>query len=59
MLEPLSLTRIPLADEALREPVRAFLKSALQHLPPEQRARSWMGFDADFSRRLAAKAGSA
>lgn len=53
MLEPLSLTRIPPADEALREPVRAFLKSALQHLPPEQRARSWMGFDADFSRRLA------
>ena len=53
MLAQLPLTQIPAEDEALRGPVRAFLRSALLELPPEQRARSWMGFDAGFSRRLA------
>jgi alkylation response protein AidB-like acyl-CoA dehydrogenase len=32
-----------------------FLRDAISHIPPERRARSWMGFDADFSRKLAAK----
>ena len=44
---------IPPEDEALREPVRQFLASALEGMPPDRRARSWMGFDADFSRALA------
>lgn len=48
----LELTRIPAEDEALRAPVRDFLKSALATRPTEARARSWLGFDAAFSRSL-------
>jgi alkylation response protein AidB-like acyl-CoA dehydrogenase len=44
---------IPAEDEALREPVRRFLACALKDMPPDRRARSWMGFDADFSGALA------
>ncbi len=55
MLSALPLTPLPADDEALRAPVRAFLREALHGMPPEQRARSWMGFDADFSRQLAAR----
>ncbi|MFO1193921.1 MAG: acyl-CoA dehydrogenase family protein [Rhodoferax sp.] len=45
--------RIPAHAEAFRGEVRAFLQT--QWTPPaaEVRARSWMGFDRDFSRRLA------
>jgi len=53
MIESLSLTAIPSAAEALRARVRAFVDAAVAGMPPEQRARSWMGFDADFSRELA------
>lgn len=53
MLADLPLTRIPPEDEALRAPVRAFISQALAGMPPERRARSWMGFDASFSRALA------
>jgi len=52
VFESLSLTRIPEEDEALRAPVRAFLDAQLKGTPPEVRARSWGGFDADFSRAL-------
>jgi alkylation response protein AidB-like acyl-CoA dehydrogenase len=55
VLAPLPLTRIPEEDEALREPVRAFLREALTGMSPEQRARSWMGFDAYFSHKMAEK----
>ena len=55
MLAPLPLTRIPDEDEALREPVREFLREALAGMSPEQRARSWMGFDAYFSHKMAQK----
>ena len=51
-LDTLSLTPIPREDEALRLPVRAFLDEALAGVPAEVRARSWSGFDADFSRAL-------
>jgi acyl-CoA dehydrogenase len=54
MLAPLPLTRIPEEDEALREPVRAFLREALIGMTPETRARSWMGFNGYFSSRMAA-----
>jgi alkylation response protein AidB-like acyl-CoA dehydrogenase len=47
------LATIPPEDEALREPARRFLREALAGVSPEIRARSWMGFDAGFSRRLA------
>ncbi len=53
MLEPLTLTGIPDHAEALRPAVREFVKTYTEKVPLEQRARSWMGFDADFSRELA------
>jgi alkylation response protein AidB-like acyl-CoA dehydrogenase len=53
MIEPLPLTFIPAEDEALRAPVRAFLDEKLRGIPLETRARSWMGFDVEFSRALA------
>jgi alkylation response protein AidB-like acyl-CoA dehydrogenase len=37
----------------MRPAVRAFLDEALQGRPLDRLARSWMGFDADFSRALA------
>jgi alkylation response protein AidB-like acyl-CoA dehydrogenase len=55
LLEILELTAIPEADEALRAPVRDFLKTALVDMSADRRARTWMGFDADFTRALAAK----
>lgn len=53
MIDTLELTAIPPEDEALRAEVRAFLADALDGLEPDERARSWMGFDAGFSRQLA------
>lgn len=44
--------RIPPEAEAQRAPVREFLAEALRQRTPLQRAESWMGFDADFSREL-------
>lgn len=52
-MEPLHLGCIPEVDEALRPAVRAFLTMHMQGLAPEIRARSWMGFDAEFSQALA------
>lgn len=51
--EALQLAAIPAQDEALRASVRAFLREALQDMPADRRARSWMGYDAEFSRALA------
>jgi len=53
MIDTLELTAIPPEDEALRAEVRAFLADTLDGLEPDERARSWMGFDAGFSRQLA------
>lgn len=55
MIPSLALTAIPSQDEALRADVRAFLDETVAAIPPDIRARSWMGFDADFSRKLAAR----
>jgi alkylation response protein AidB-like acyl-CoA dehydrogenase len=49
-LDSLSLTGLPAADEALRGPVRAFVRQAVAQLPPHVRARSWSGYDSNFSR---------
>ena len=46
---------LPSGLEPLRARVRAFLTDWSQTCPPEKRALSWMGFDADFSRSLGAK----
>lgn len=53
MIEPLTLTSVPEHAEALRPAVREFVKTYTEKVPLEQRAHSWMGFDADFSRELA------
>lgn len=53
MIDTLELTHLPAEDEALRRDIRLFLDHELQGMAPEKRARSWMGFDAAFSRRLA------
>jgi len=44
---------LPAEAEALRPQVRAFLREHCPPEPPHRRARSWMGFDASFSQRLA------
>ncbi len=38
--------------EALRHEVRAFLAEELTDLPPATRAKSWSGFDGEFSRKV-------
>lgn len=52
MFETLKLSRLPEAEEALRAPIKALIADALGGWSPTQRARSWMGFDKDFSRIL-------
>ncbi|WP_322012415.1 acyl-CoA dehydrogenase family protein [Paraburkholderia sp. J12] len=46
---------LPTAAEAFRADVRQFLSTEMPTLPADRRARSWMGFDAGFSRKLAAR----
>ncbi len=48
-----TLTALPAEAAAFRQQVKAFLRQHLPASPPDVRARSWMGFDADFSRALA------
>ncbi|MBB2919570.1 acyl-CoA dehydrogenase family protein [Cupriavidus alkaliphilus] len=55
LLSTFRLTTLPPHALAFRAEVRAFLDQHLPALPPETRARSWMGFDAGFSRALAAR----
>lgn len=38
--------------EKLRAEVREFLQSELATMPPRSKAQSWVGYDADFSRKL-------
>jgi alkylation response protein AidB-like acyl-CoA dehydrogenase len=55
LLDAFHLTALPAEAEAFRAEVKQFIAD---HLPPataDVRARSWMGFDAAFSRRLAAR----
>ncbi|MEE8445671.1 MAG: acyl-CoA dehydrogenase family protein [Alphaproteobacteria bacterium] len=51
----LDLCELPPAATALREEVRAFLGDTLSEYPPAGRARSWVGFDGGFSRKLGAR----
>ena len=51
-LNSLNLTRIPAEDEALRTEVRTFLSEAVREMPAHVRARSWGGYDPQFSREL-------
>lgn len=53
MIEAFGWADIPPQDEALRAPVRAFLAERLAGTSSARRARSWLGFDAEFTRDLA------
>ncbi|MEZ5675768.1 MAG: acyl-CoA dehydrogenase family protein [Thalassovita sp.] len=53
MLHELPLSAIPAGDEAVRAEVRAFALAETAGMTPAQKARSWMGFSADFSRKMA------
>mgnify|MGYP001343445384 CR=1 FL=1 len=44
--------RIPDADEALRPKIRAFIAERIGRYPAEERARTCMAFDAQFSREM-------
>lgn len=53
LLEAFRLTALPAHAEAFRHEVKHFLAKHLPQVPADVRARSWTGFDADFSRKLA------
>ena len=53
MIHELPLVTIPAQDEAMRLEVREFARRYVDAMAPDLRARSWMGFDAEFSRQLA------
>ncbi|MGO4326186.1 acyl-CoA dehydrogenase family protein [Cupriavidus sp. 2TAF22] len=55
LLQTFRLAELPPEAEAFRAEVRQFLADHQPAASAERRARSWMGFDADFSRRLAAR----
>lgn len=55
LLDRFEPATLPPEAESFREEVRAFLAVEIPALPVDRRARSWMGFDAAFSRRLAAR----
>ncbi|MFS0757644.1 acyl-CoA dehydrogenase family protein [Noviherbaspirillum sp. 1P10PC] len=53
LLSQFRLARLPAEAEAFRAEVKAFLSTQMPPVPPDIRARSWMGFSAEFSRRMA------
>jgi alkylation response protein AidB-like acyl-CoA dehydrogenase len=55
LLSAFRLATLPAETNSFRAEVKAFLKSSLEPMPADIRARSWMGFDAAFSRKLAAR----
>ena len=50
-----TISQLPEATEALRQDVKAFLADRLRDVPVHRRARTWSGFDREFSRDLAAR----
>ena len=55
LLSNLRVARLPAGAEALRSEVRAFMRDTLPAVTTHAKSRSWMGFDAQFSRALAAR----
>lgn len=55
LLDQLRLAKLPPCTESFREEVKAFLAKEMPPTPADVRARSWMAFDAEFSRKLAAR----
>jgi len=55
MLTALEFTQVPSEEHAFRAEIRSFLNETLTDMPSHLRARSWMGSDEAFSRKLAAR----
>ena len=55
LLSAFRLARLPVETNPFRAEVKAFLQSSFEPAPPDIRARSWMGFSAAFSQKLAAR----
>ncbi len=54
LFDTLSFAHIPDSDENIRPAIRALAEAAVAETALDQRARSWQGFDANFSRKLGA-----
>jgi hypothetical protein len=52
LLDHFQLARFPQSSDAFRIEVKQFLKQAMPTLSVDQRAKSWFGFDPEFSHRL-------
>ncbi|MCK9215109.1 MAG: acyl-CoA dehydrogenase family protein [Rhodoferax sp.] len=55
LLSAFRLAALPAETNSFRAEVKAFLQSSLEPAPADIRARSWMGFNAAFSKKLAAR----
>ena len=55
LLSAFRLAALPAGINSFRAEVKAFLQSSLEPAPADIRARSWMGFNAAFSKKLAAR----
>jgi len=55
LLSAFRLATLPAETNGFRAEVKAFLKTSFPTTAPEIRARSWMGFDTGFSKKLAAR----
>lgn len=52
MFDTLTLATLPPEDEALRPEIRKITEQVIASMPVDRRARSWQGFDKEFSRKL-------
>ena len=55
LINRFTLADLPQSAQTFRQEVQSFLQAEMPPLPADQRARSWIGFDAEFSRKLAAR----
>src|SRR3990167_556612 len=55
LLSAFRFAALPARTNSFRAEVKAFLQSSLEPMPADIRARSWMGFNAAFSKKLAAR----
>ena len=53
LLDNFTLAALPGTSDAFRAEVKSFLAEHLKGIPADVRSRSWMGFDASFSHKLA------
>ena len=55
LLSAFRFAALPARTDSFRAEVKAFLQSSFEPMPADIRARSWMGFNAAFSKKLAAR----